>query len=172
MKSSRGLSILAISHLLFGWRPKRRLPGARSAKHHSLVRGLERTSALPLVRLSVGVHVVVPLIGDWRAGLALFDDCSTAIAIPWQRMLLIGATDTPCEEAEPLPVADPGEGHAAAAPLRECPSAGTLAAWPCCPYVASAFAPSRSDASRPRAPAGATSSRSAQGEWSRSPAAS
>src|SRR5207249_10973740 len=29
---------LAISHLLFGWRPKRRLPGARSAKHHSLPR--------------------------------------------------------------------------------------------------------------------------------------
>jgi len=70
-------------------------------------------------------------------------------------MLLIGATDTPCEEAEPLPVADPGEGHAAAAPLRECPSAGTLAAWPCCPYVRRPSRPSarmRRDRARQPAP--------------------
>jgi glycerol-3-phosphate dehydrogenase len=75
----------------------------------NVVRAFERPGALPLVRLSVGVHVVVPLRGDWRAGLALFDDSSTAIAIPWQGMLLIGATDTPCQAIEPLPVASPGD---------------------------------------------------------------
>jgi len=75
----------------------------------NIVRALEHTGAPPLVRLSVGAHVVVPLKGDWRAGLALFDDSFTAIAIPWQGMLLIGATDTPCEDAEPLPVAAPGD---------------------------------------------------------------
>jgi glycerol-3-phosphate dehydrogenase len=70
-----------------------------------IVRALERTGALPLVRLSVGVHVVLPLTADWRSGLALFDDASTTIAIPWQGMLLIGATDTPAEEGEPPGVA-------------------------------------------------------------------
>ena len=75
----------------------------------NVVRALERTGAPPLVRLSAGVHVVVPLRGDWRAGLALFDDSSTAIAIPWQGMLLIGATDTPCQAVEPLPFASPGD---------------------------------------------------------------
>lgn len=72
-----------------------------------VVRALEWTGAFPLVRLSAGVHAVVPLTGEWRAGLALFDDASTAIAIPWQGMLLIGATDTPHEEAPPPRVADP-----------------------------------------------------------------
>jgi len=74
-----------------------------------VVRALERTGAGPLVRLSLGVHVVVPLIGEWRSGLALFDDASTTIAIPWQGMLLIGATDTPYEEAPPPRVADQGD---------------------------------------------------------------
>jgi glycerol-3-phosphate dehydrogenase len=60
-----------------------------------LVRRLEDTRAAPLVRLSKGVHAVVPLEGEWRAGLALFDDSGTAIAIPWQQMLLLGTTDTP-----------------------------------------------------------------------------
>jgi glycerol-3-phosphate dehydrogenase len=62
-----------------------------------VVRKLEDVHASPLVRLSKGVHVVVPPLGDWRAGLALFDDSGTAIAIPWQGMLLLGTTDTPHE---------------------------------------------------------------------------
>ena len=73
------------------------------------VRALERTGAPPLVRLSMGVHVVVPLTGEWRAGLALFDDASTAIAIPWQGMLLIGATDTPHEEGRAALTVDPAD---------------------------------------------------------------
>jgi len=72
-----------------------------------LVRTLERAGAAPLVRLSMGVHAVVPRQGEWRAGLALFDDAGTAIAIPWQGMLLIGATDTPHEEGPAPLVVDP-----------------------------------------------------------------
>jgi glycerol-3-phosphate dehydrogenase len=74
-----------------------------------VVRALERTGAPPLVRLSVGVHVVVPLRGEWRGGLALFDETGTAIAIPWQGMLLIGATDTPCEVAPSPLVVEPDD---------------------------------------------------------------
>jgi glycine/D-amino acid oxidase-like deaminating enzyme len=59
------------------------------------VRRLERRDAAPLVRLSLGVHAVVPLVGAWSGGLALFDDTGSAIAIPWQGMLVIGATDVP-----------------------------------------------------------------------------
>lgn len=61
------------------------------------VRKLENPRAAPLVRLSKGVHVVVPLLGEWRAGLALFDHSGTAVAIPWQGMLLLGTTDTPVD---------------------------------------------------------------------------
>src|SRR5207248_6038271 len=56
------------------------------------VRNLEDTNSAPLVRLSKGVHVVVPLVGEWQAGLALFDDSGTAFAIPGKGMLL-GASD-------------------------------------------------------------------------------
>jgi glycerol-3-phosphate dehydrogenase len=69
-----------------------------------LVRSLEDVRSTPLVRLSKGVHVVVPRVGAWQAGLALFDDSGTAIAIPWQGMLLLGATDTP-HEADPTRLA-------------------------------------------------------------------
>jgi glycerol-3-phosphate dehydrogenase len=72
------------------------------------VRKLEDRRAARLVRLSKGVHVVVPLLDEWRAGLALFDDSCTAIAIPWQGMLLLGTTDTP-QESCPARV---GIGHA------------------------------------------------------------
>jgi glycerol-3-phosphate dehydrogenase len=61
------------------------------------VRRLENPSAPPLIRLSKGVHVVLPLAAEWHAGVALFDDSRSAIAIPWQGMLVIGATDTPFE---------------------------------------------------------------------------
>jgi glycerol-3-phosphate dehydrogenase len=71
------------------------------------VRRLERSDAPPLVRLSVGVHAVLPLAGEWRGGLALFDDAGSAIAVPWQGMLLVGATDVPHEETAGPPAADP-----------------------------------------------------------------
>jgi glycerol-3-phosphate dehydrogenase len=58
------------------------------------VRRLEDPHARPLARLSKGVHVFLRLEGDWRAGIALFDDSRSAIAIPWQGMIMLGATDT------------------------------------------------------------------------------
>ena len=74
-----------------------------------LVRALEESSAAPLVRLSMGVHVVVPLRGEWRGGLALFDEGGTAFAIPWHGMLLIGATDSPHDVPLPPRVIDPAD---------------------------------------------------------------
>jgi glycerol-3-phosphate dehydrogenase len=58
------------------------------------VRRLDRPAAPPLARLSKGVHAVVPLEEPWAAGVALFDEGRTALAVPWQGMLLVGASDT------------------------------------------------------------------------------
>lgn len=58
------------------------------------VRRLDSASARPLVRLSKGVHAVLPLDEAWSGGLAIFDRLRSAIALPWQGMLLLGATDT------------------------------------------------------------------------------
>jgi glycerol-3-phosphate dehydrogenase len=58
------------------------------------VRRLEDQRARPQTRLSKGVHAFLPLEGEWRAGMALFDDSRSALAIPWQGMLLLGVTDT------------------------------------------------------------------------------
>jgi glycerol-3-phosphate dehydrogenase len=68
------------------------------------VRRLENPSAPPLIRLSKGVHAVLPLAAEWHAGVALFDASRTAVAIPWQGMLLIGSTDT-AFEGDPAGVA-------------------------------------------------------------------
>ena len=62
------------------------------------VRLLEDPRAKPLTRLSKGVHAVLPLPDGWQAGLALFDDARSAFAVPWQGMLLLGATDTPVDD--------------------------------------------------------------------------
>ncbi|HEX4929643.1 MAG TPA: glycerol-3-phosphate dehydrogenase/oxidase [Gaiellaceae bacterium] len=64
-----------------------------------VVRALEDARARPLARLSKGTHAVVPLQGEWRGGLALFDEGSTSIALPWHGMLLLGTTDEPCDDA-------------------------------------------------------------------------
>jgi len=61
------------------------------------VRRLADPSARPLIRLSKGVHVVLPLAAGWHAGVAVFDESRSAVAIPWQGMLVIGATDTAFE---------------------------------------------------------------------------
>jgi glycerol-3-phosphate dehydrogenase len=61
------------------------------------VRLLEDPRARQLTRLSKGVHAVLPLPDGWHAGLALFDASRSAFAVPWQGMLLLGATDTPVE---------------------------------------------------------------------------
>jgi glycerol-3-phosphate dehydrogenase len=58
------------------------------------LRALENPGAAPLVRLSKGIHVVLPLEMPWRAGVACYsDDHRTTFAVPWQRMLLVGTTD-------------------------------------------------------------------------------
>ena len=61
------------------------------------VRRLEDSHAAPTVRLSKGVHVLLQGGNGWRAGLALWDEHRSVLAIPWQGMVLIGATDTPYE---------------------------------------------------------------------------
>jgi glycerol-3-phosphate dehydrogenase len=67
------------------------------------VRALEDPGAEPLTRLSKGVHAVLQLPDGWHAGLALFDPSRSAFAVPWQGMLLLGATDTPAEDDNTAP---------------------------------------------------------------------
>jgi glycerol-3-phosphate dehydrogenase len=61
------------------------------------VRRLEDSRAQPSVRLSKGVHVVLPGSATWRAALALWDEQRSVVAVPWHRMVVVGATDTPFE---------------------------------------------------------------------------
>ena len=58
------------------------------------VRSLDRRGAPSIARLSKGVHAVLPQDSQWAAGVALFDEQRTAFAVPWQGMLLVGASDT------------------------------------------------------------------------------
>ena len=59
------------------------------------VRRLDQPSATPLVRLSKGVHVLLPLAGEWSGGVAMpLDGGRVALGIPWQGMLVLGTTDT------------------------------------------------------------------------------
>ena len=60
------------------------------------VRALDDPYAEPLVRLSKGVHLLLPLEGAWRAGVAMpLGGGRVALGIPWQGMLMLGTTDTP-----------------------------------------------------------------------------
>jgi glycerol-3-phosphate dehydrogenase len=59
------------------------------------VRQMDDPQASPLVRLSKGVHILLPLDADWRAGVALpLPAGRVALGIPWQGMLMLGTTDT------------------------------------------------------------------------------
>ena len=59
------------------------------------VRRLEDPGALPSMRLSKGVHVVVDGGGDWGAALTIpHDTVRVSFAVPWEGMLLLGTTDT------------------------------------------------------------------------------
>jgi glycerol-3-phosphate dehydrogenase len=70
------------------------------------VRELEDPRCTPLVRLSKGAHVVLPLAEDCETGVASSRDGSrTTFAVPFHGMLLIGVTDTPHEGL-------PGDVHA------------------------------------------------------------
>jgi glycerol-3-phosphate dehydrogenase len=58
------------------------------------VRRLEAPGALPLSRLSKGVHVVVPQPEGWSAALTIPQDrVRVSFAVPWAGMLLLGTTD-------------------------------------------------------------------------------
>ena len=60
------------------------------------VRRLEDRRARTSVRLSKGVHVVVPADTEWTAALTVpQDDVRVTFAVPWYGMLLLGTTDTP-----------------------------------------------------------------------------
>jgi glycerol-3-phosphate dehydrogenase len=62
------------------------------------VRLLEDSGREPAVRLSKGVHLVLPLEGGRRAAIALaLRDGRHVYAVPWHGMLLVGTTDTPYE---------------------------------------------------------------------------
>jgi glycerol-3-phosphate dehydrogenase len=59
------------------------------------VRRLEDASARASVRLSKGVHVLVPNDTAWKAALTVpQDDVRVTFAVPWYGMLLLGTTDT------------------------------------------------------------------------------
>lgn len=62
------------------------------------IRRLEDPHCRPLVRLSKGTHLVLPLDRPWRAGVAVsLDRARLTFAVPWQGMLLIGTSDEPYE---------------------------------------------------------------------------
>jgi glycerol-3-phosphate dehydrogenase len=59
------------------------------------VRRLDDPTAAPLVRLSKGIHLLLPLHDAWKAGVALpLGDGRVSLGIPWQGMLMLGTTDT------------------------------------------------------------------------------
>ena len=59
------------------------------------VRAFEDPHAGTSVRLSKGVHVLVPGGGDWSAALTVpQDDVRVTFAVPWYGLLLLGTTDT------------------------------------------------------------------------------
>ena len=69
------------------------------------LRRLEDPSAGTSVRLSKGVHVLVPGGGDWSAALTVpQDDVRVTFAVPWYGMLLLGTTDAEYE-GDPAAVA-------------------------------------------------------------------
>jgi glycerol-3-phosphate dehydrogenase len=76
-----------------------------------VVRRLEDPGAGTSVRLSKGVHALVPLVEPWRIALTIAQDpVRVTFAVPWYGMLLLGTTDTEFDgdprtvAAEPLDV--------------------------------------------------------------------
>ncbi|MFN8224096.1 MAG: glycerol-3-phosphate dehydrogenase/oxidase [Gaiellales bacterium] len=72
------------------------------------IRRLEDPAARPSVRLSKGVHAIVPLPARWPAALTIAqDEVRVTFAVPWYGMLLLGTTDT-AYDGDPVDVrADP-----------------------------------------------------------------
>ena len=74
------------------------------------LRLLEDPGRKPAVRLSKGVHLVLPLAGDWRAAFALsLSDARHVYAVPWHGTLLLGTTDTAYEGDPGAAAPDPSE---------------------------------------------------------------
>jgi glycerol-3-phosphate dehydrogenase len=90
------------------------------------VRRLECGSASPFTRLSRGVHALLPLEEGWSAGVALFDETRSALAVPWYGMLLVGATDVEVDGDGCDGPPQPFEIDAVLAPLADVLRAGTL----------------------------------------------
>ena len=72
------------------------------------VRKMERSDAVPMIRPSQGVHIVLDrsfLPGDSAIMVPHTDDGRVLFAIPWHGRTLIGTTDTPVDETplEPQP---------------------------------------------------------------------
>jgi glycerol-3-phosphate dehydrogenase len=62
------------------------------------LRLLEDPRRQPAVRLSKGVHLVLPLEGEWRAAMALtLRDGRHVYSVPWHGTVLVGTTDTSFE---------------------------------------------------------------------------
>lgn len=74
------------------------------------VRRLEDARAGTSVRLSKGVHALVPAPAGWTAALTVpQDDVRVTFAVPWYGMLLLGTTDSEFE-GDPATVAvEPGD---------------------------------------------------------------
>jgi glycerol-3-phosphate dehydrogenase len=90
------------------------------------VRRLEDPSVGTSVRLSKGVHVLVPGGGDWSAALTIpQDDVRVTFAVPWYGMLLLGTTDTEYEGDPGAVAVAPGDVDQV---LREAAAAGVDAA--------------------------------------------
>lgn len=74
------------------------------------LRLLEDPRREPAVRLSKGVHLVLPLEGDWRAAFALsLSDARHVYVVPWHGTLLLGTTDTAYEGDPGAAAPDPSE---------------------------------------------------------------
>ena len=61
-----------------------------------VLRRMEDPRAVPIARLSKGVHLVLPMERPWQAALSVhIDDEHNLLAIPWHGALLVGITDAP-----------------------------------------------------------------------------
>jgi glycerol-3-phosphate dehydrogenase len=89
------------------------------------VRQLADERAPRLARLSRGIHVVLPLDCTWHAGIALFEESRSAVAVPWQGMLLVGTTDTEVDEPDSA-LPDDSEIEAVLSPLARILRDGSL----------------------------------------------
>jgi glycerol-3-phosphate dehydrogenase len=74
------------------------------------LRLLENPRRDPAVRLSKGVHLMLPLEGEWRAAFTLsLDGGRHVYAVPWRGVLLLGTTDTVYEDDPGAVSPDPSE---------------------------------------------------------------